>query len=168
MATLVRKAAHAVLKSSTSSPSSAQTEARRDDEGPEARRDDEGPAGPSTPGGCQPRADSASENGSGSEEADPFTPAKRLKYAKDGAVKFEMVDRKCFQGGFLRKETVLDTKMFGGTGMIKRFRGGKIGCVRQPPASRRGEAPSRRECCKPNRNSSRLLSTQPVRPGRER
>ena len=53
------------------------------------------------------------------EDEAPFNACKRSRYDKTMSVKFEISDRKCIRGGFLLKECILDTTIFGATKMMK-------------------------------------------------
>ena len=77
----------------------------------------------------EPEDESAKASGHGqhlwTEQADasivgalPWTAVKRRRYQKDGAVKFEMVPRKVFTGGFLLTPLLIDTVMCGDIEMM--------------------------------------------------
>ena len=114
MATPVHSAAPVMKKKTASSTANL----RRIDHS-DIPREENGEAGLAIPASHQARPDSPREKGSGSDRVDRFTPAKRTRYAKNGSVKFQMLQRTCFKGGFLQKPVVLNTTDIHGTEMLK-------------------------------------------------
>ena len=82
------------------------------------RVDDRNAVSPS-PASCQLSLASPSESDSDREVPESSKPAKRKRYAQEGAVEFEIVNRLCFKGGFLKQLIVLDTTLIQGTHMLK-------------------------------------------------
>ena len=82
------------------------------------RVDDRNAVSPS-PASCQLSLASPSESDSDREVPESPKPAKRKRYAQEGAVEFEIVNRLCFKGGFLKQLIVLDTTLIHGTHMLK-------------------------------------------------
>ena len=113
MSTRPAASAHAVQGGRTSSTVSPQISGKN-----EAPCVAEGVAGLPTPSGCQPDSNSTSESGSGCEGTHPLKRSKFRRFDQRGSVKYEICDRPCFRGGFLREPVYIETKKISGTVMM--------------------------------------------------
>jgi hypothetical protein len=75
-------------------------------------------AGLPTPSDCQHDSDSTSESGSGCEGTHPIKAWKFRRFDKQASIQYEICDRPCFRGGFLREPVYIETKKISGTVMM--------------------------------------------------